>query len=219
MREFLGELPNAIVAKAAQATGGGSDESPDTVTRLTAAVLGRRKATITYDSFSSRRIKDYAIEPYRIVYGDGSLYLFAYVPAYGEMRTFAVKRIKKLSVLEETFEAAQEVPAQPFGHSLGINVGTPVHVEIEFAERVAPYIRERVWHPSQTVVPRPDGSVVLTLDVCLDRALTRWILGFGPFARVVSPPTLAEQILEELEDAREVYVPRLAFSGDSSDPE
>ena len=81
----------------------------------------------------------------------------------------------------------------------------PEPVKIKFADQVAPYVREREWHPSQRIYEHPDGSVSLSLQVCLDRALTRWILGFGPLARVVSPSHLAERIVDELEGAREQY--------------
>jgi predicted DNA-binding transcriptional regulator YafY len=37
------------------------------------------------------------------------------------------------------------------------------------------------------------------------------VLGFGPLARVVSPPALAAQVLEEIEGARSRYVPSLDF--------
>jgi predicted DNA-binding transcriptional regulator YafY len=52
----------------------------------------------------------------------------------------------------------------------------------------------------------PDGRIRLTLDVSNDWALRSWILGFGPLARVVAPPSLAVQILAELEETRERYV-------------
>ena len=53
--------------------------------------------------------------------------------------------------------------------------------------------------------------LTMTLNVCNDWALRSWILGFGPLARVVSPPELAAQILEEIEGARSHYVPQLDF--------
>ena len=55
----------------------------------------------------------------------------------------------------------------------------------------------------------PDKGVRLTLNVSVDYALRAWILGFGPFARVESPAALAEAILEQLEEARDAYAPRL----------
>jgi predicted DNA-binding transcriptional regulator YafY len=45
----------------------------------------------------------------------------------------------------------------------------------------------------------------MTLDVCLDRALQSWILSFGPFARVVSPHSLAREIAAQFEEARAQY--------------
>jgi hypothetical protein len=45
----------------------------------------------------------------------------------------------------------------------------------------------------------------MTLNVCLDRALKSWILGFGPSARVVSPAPLAREIAADLAEARGYY--------------
>jgi proteasome accessory factor B len=177
------------------------------------ASVDRHKATITYHSFSSRRIKDYAVEPYRLAYGNGGFYLFAFVPEYGQLRTFAVERIRKLLVSEETFDSSPRVrDGEAFAHSLGVHSGKPERVVIEFDARAAPYIEERTWHPSQTIEAQPGGAIRLSLNVCLDWTLSSWILGFGPLARVVSPKTLAAQIFEELEEARDVYAPRLTLT-------
>ena len=100
----------------------------------------------------------------------------------------------------------------PFAESLGPNQGARAErVEIEFAPRVARYIRERDWHPSQQLRELSNGGVRLTLKVCRDWALRSWVLGFGPHARVVAPSALAEEILEQLEEARDGYAPRLAL--------
>ena len=49
----------------------------------------------------------------------------------------------------------------------------------------------------------------MTLNVCADAALRTWILGFGAFVKVESPSWLAQEILDQLDEAREAYVPRL----------
>jgi hypothetical protein len=46
----------------------------------------------------------------------------------------------------------------------------------------------------------------------VDYALRAWILSFGPFAKVEAPARLAEEIFEQLEEAREAYAPRLDFA-------
>jgi predicted DNA-binding transcriptional regulator YafY len=208
MRRYLDQLPAILSAKAEPVKKRDTAEHHDMVARLVEATLNHRKAAIRYHSFSSRRIKDYEIEPYRLAYGQGGLYLFAYVPEYGQMRTFAIERIKKLSLSEERFDPGREISGV-FNHSIGIHQGEPQRIKIEFAASVAPYIQERLWHPSQKMTPASDGSVVLTLNVCADWALESWILSFGPSARVLHPAALAKRILEEIEEARLKYAPRL----------
>ena len=142
-----------------------------------------------YHSFSSDREKEYSIEPYRLVFAQGGFYVVAYVPEYKPLRTFAVERIQSLSVTEERFDP-MDLPADAFANSLGVNQGTPERIEIVFEPRIARHLKERVWHPSQQIEDAADGRLTMTLNVCNDFALRSWILGFGPLARVVSPPEL-----------------------------
>ena len=146
----------------------------------------------------------YTLEPYRLIFGQGGLYVIGMVPEYGGLRTFAVDRIEQISLTEERFEPL-ELPDDAFAHSLGVNQGTPDRVEIEFAPKIARYIRERVWHPSQAIADSADGSLRITLNVVNDWALKSWILGFGGHARVVAPATLAAEISQELDAARGNY--------------
>ena len=46
---------------------------------------------------------------------------------------------------------------------------------------------------------------MMSLDVCLDRALQSWILSFGPLARVASPESLAREIAGALAEAHARY--------------
>src|SRR4029079_15476191 len=150
------------------------------------------------------REKEYVVEPYRLVFAQGGLYVIAFVPEYSQLRTFAVERIQSLSVTEERFEAV-ELPEDAFAHSLGVNQGTPERVEIAFEPHIARYVKERVWHRSQQTAEERAGRLSMTLHVCNDWALRSWILGFGPLARVVSPPELVRQILDEADRTRLQY--------------
>jgi predicted DNA-binding transcriptional regulator YafY len=188
----------------------------DIVPRILEASLQRLRCTMTYHSFSSRRVKEYEIEPYRLTYAQGGLYLIAFVPAYAQMRTFAVERIRAFEVQQRHFDGKRKLPSRPFPHSLGVHTGEPQRIEIEFDRGVAEYVKEREWHQSQRIEERPDGSILMTLDVTDDPPLRSWILSFGPLARVVRPGALAEEILEELEEARERYAPRMDFDASLS---
>jgi predicted DNA-binding transcriptional regulator YafY len=206
MRQFLDRLPLVMQAKAepGAAAVAVSPRHAAAVAQLLDATLHHRRLAMRYRSLSSGREKDYVVEPYRLVFAQGGLYLVAFVPEYDEFRTFAVERLLSLSVSEERFEPVER-DQEAFAHSLGVHEGPPERIEIAFEPRIVPYVKDRVWHSSQQIRDEADGSIVLTLDVCNDFALRSWILGFGPLARVVSPPNLAAQILAELEGARLRY--------------
>lgn len=203
MRQFLDRLPLVMQAKAEPGAHPAAARGRE-MSQLLDATLHHRRITMRYHSFSSDREKDYVAEPYRVVFAQGALYLVAFVPEYKEMRTFAVDRIRSLSVSEERFEPV-EMEEDAFAHSLGVHQGPPERIEIAFEPKIARYVKERMWHSSQDVREEPDGTVYLTLHVSNDWALRSWILGFGPLARVVSPPSLAAQIVAEIESVQRRY--------------
>jgi predicted DNA-binding transcriptional regulator YafY len=214
VRAFLNELPSVFQAKTSPAKRRDEKRMRDIIPRVMEACLQTRRAMMKYFSASSGRTKEYLVEPYRMAYAYGGLYLFAYVPEYGQMRTFAVERMQTFAVLDERFKPSRKLPSRPFPDAVGVFNGTPQRVGLHFDRRVANVVSERSWHPSQQTAMQPDGSVKLTLDVCIeDPALKRLILSFGPLVQVVAPIALAEEILEELEEAREKYVPRMDFEG------
>jgi predicted DNA-binding transcriptional regulator YafY len=157
-----------------------------------------------YHSFSSNRDKAYAVEPQRLVFAQGGLYLLAFVPEYNELRTFSVDRILGLSLTEDRFEP-QVLSEDAFAHSLGVHQGTPEPIEIAFDPLGSRYVRDRIWHPSQTIEERPDGGLVLKLTVSNDWALRGWIMSFGALAKVIAPAELAAQIRSESERTAALY--------------
>lgn len=211
VRRFLDELPAVLHAKLEPGKRRDERRMRELIPRIVGSALERKRVTMTYYSFSSGRLKTYVVEPQRLTYAQGGIYLAAFVPEYRQVRTFAVERIRTYAETGERFDRRQKLSDKPFKNSLGVHTGDPVRVEVEFDRRISMYVREREWHASQKMEDRPDGSVVVRLDVCVDPPLRSWILSFGPFARVIAPRALAEEILEELEEAREKYAPRMEF--------
>ena len=204
MRQFLDRLPAVLVAKPGpRARGVGS--SAEHVARLLEATLHFRTASMRYHSVSSGRVKDYVVHPYRLAFAQGGLYLLAYVPAYKDVRTFAVDRIASVSLEKQTFTPKKQVADEVFANSLGVNTGPAERVEIEFEARVATYVQARVWHASQQMHEGSDGRLLLAMDVCHDWALRSWILSWGPFARVIMPAALAKDVRLDLQAATLKY--------------
>jgi predicted DNA-binding transcriptional regulator YafY len=178
----------------------------DVIAAVIDATLHQRQMQIAYFSFNSRRTKTYTLDPYRVVYYHGGLYLYARAHEYGEVRTFAVERIQKIEVLDQNFETPRDFNVSEYARgAFGIAGGKPVNVEIVFDAEMAGYIRERVWHESQTLEDGPEGAVVLRMSVAPGWELRSWLKGFLPHARVIQPLSLRDEIAGDLEGAREHF--------------
>jgi predicted DNA-binding transcriptional regulator YafY len=205
MREYLNKLPsvvNALPVPGKPRSHPGKDRFAE---RLVNASLARRQVRMRYYSLSHEREGEYVVWPVRIIYMQGALYLRAWVPAYGEVRTFATHRIKEMSTLEERFTPAPEWAEETFSNSLGPNDGKTIHVVLRFEAALAKLVRERTYHPSQHTKRLPDGSLRFEIDVCDDAWLRSFILQFGHRVQVVAPRNLADRIVEELELAARHY--------------
>ena len=204
MRQFLDQLPGVLSAKSGPRAAVRASSS-DVVGRLLEATLHHRVSTMRYHSVSSAAERDYLVHPYRLTFAQGGLYLLAYVPAYDDVRTFAVDRVRAVSLEKQTFLPKAGVGDEAFANSLGVNTGPAETVELEFEARVAPYVRARVWHPSQQIREGAGGTLVVSMNVCHDWALRSWILSWGPFARVRSPRALAVELRTDLQAALDRY--------------
>jgi proteasome accessory factor B len=198
MREFLSTLPQVVSAKSGpRAQPQGSVKLVDITRRLFDAARDRRVLEMRYFSAASNRAKSYVLHPYRLALAQGGVYLVAWVPQYDAFRTFAVERIERVSVQEDTFRKTRELPADLFGGSMGVFWGPPEAIELEFEARIVPFVRGRMWHDSQKMEELPEGRLRMTLQVSNDWALRSWVMGFGAAVRVIRPAALAEAILDE----------------------
>jgi proteasome accessory factor B len=177
-------------------------QKQDTIAGLIDAILHQRQARIAYFSFNSKKTKTYTLDPYRLVYFRGGLYLYARAHEYGEVRTFAVERIEKIEVLDLNFKSQEAFDATEYVKgAFGIAGGKPEPVELVFDASQAGYIRERVWHESQQIEEKPDGSTVLKMNVYPSPELKSWVKGFIPNVRVMLPAKLRDEIAKDLAKA------------------
>ena len=207
MRQFLDRLPLVIQAKGASPRTGRPEAvktEREHIAKLLDATLNHRRATMKYFSMSSRREKDYVIEPYRLIYSPGGMYLQAFVPEYGGVRTFSVDRIRGLSLHEERFTPTENRTRRSRIRSASTRARRSTS-RSPSSRASRPTSASASGTPSQKHTDRKDGGVVLSLDVCNDWALSSWILGFGPLARVLKPAALAAQIKDEIDRASARY--------------
>jgi len=172
------------------------------IATLVDATLHERRVSMSYYSASSKRAKRYEVDPYRVVYYQGGLYLYGRVEEYGEVRTFAVERIERIALTEVTFEMPTEQDIEAHTRSaFGIAGGKAQEVILRFDAALADSIKDRTWHQSQQITDRPDGSFDLALNVALSRELKAWIRSFVPRVMIIKPPSLKDDIERDLKEA------------------
>lgn len=147
------------------------------------------------------------LDPYHGVRFEGDWYVVAFCHLRQEIRTFSLARMLSVKMLQDTFE----IPASFNFHNLtGSHFGVhwsddEFEVKIKFNKAVAGYLKERKWHPSQTIEENSDGSVILSLTVNHLLELKRWILSWGDMAEVLEPKIFVQDIEKTIDEMRCLY--------------
>ncbi|MCP3892342.1 MAG: WYL domain-containing protein, partial [Desulfobulbaceae bacterium] len=149
------------------------------------------------------------IDPYHGVRFEGDWYVVGRCYLRSEIRTFSMSRILSAKKTGEVFRIPANFDFQKLsGSHFGVHWSDDeVNVKIRFNGRVADYIRERAWHPSQDIQECENKDVILTLTVNHLLELKRWILSWGNDAQVLEPDYFVEEIKNTLEKSVGLYSP------------
>ena len=170
----------------------------DTIDRLTRASAERRTVQMRYYSASRNTTTRREVDPYRLWYAAGALYLIAYDHGRQEVRLFAVERIRSLALTGHPYQMPLGFDLDDYVQdALVVMRGKPIAVELAFSKSTAAWVKDRLWHPSQKLTSLKDGRLKMTLRVADTRELLGWILSFGGGVRVIRPAALREQVREE----------------------
>jgi predicted DNA-binding transcriptional regulator YafY len=74
----------------------------------------------------------------------------------------------------------------------------PIKAQLLFGPKLAVYITERDWHPSQEFQTHADGRVEMRLETTGRKELVRWILSWMPDVKLLAPKRLRNRIAEKL---------------------
>jgi predicted DNA-binding transcriptional regulator YafY len=181
----------------------------DVIQTLNDAVLKRQTVRMRYRTARTGATATRSLDPYRVWYRSGGLYVVGLDHKSGEVRTFAIDRIRRIEVTDTGFESDAAFDFDAYiGSSFGVIAEPATRVRIRFDRRWASYVEERTWHPSQEIERGPSGSLLLRMDVGGVSELRTWVLSFGSGAEVLEPESLQTEVVRELEGALARYQPR-----------
>lgn len=124
-----------------------------------------------------------------------------------EIRTFSLSRILTAKKTGENFQIPVDFDFKKLsGSHFGVHWSdNETKVKIRFNKRVAGYVRERKWHPSQEIVECEDNTIILSLTVNHLLELKRWILSWGGDAQALEPDYFAHDIVQAVNETAGLY--------------
>jgi predicted DNA-binding transcriptional regulator YafY len=170
----------------------------ETIATLTKATSKLHTVQMRYFSAVRNKITRREVSSYRLWYTNGALYLIGYCHLRKDVRMFAVERIKSVTLTDHPFQIPLEFDIEDYvKDAIGIMRGQPIKVELRFNTLTAAWVKDRIWHPTQTLTPLKSGELTMTLTVADNRELVGWILSFGSGVRVIQPVSLREAVRQE----------------------
>lgn len=156
----------------------------------------RRAALLEYQKLDAPKPEKRTVHPYHLACIQNCWYLIAHDPQKNGIRTFALPRIKSVTLQELKFVRPANFSAEKyFGESFGVFTGgDKITVKVQFDRFAAGLIRERSWHRTQEFKPVKGGGLLMTMEVTRLEEVQTWVLGWGEHARVIAPRSLADSI-------------------------
>lgn len=172
------------------------------------AIRHSEKIRFTYAGFSrSRAERDILFSPFLLKRYKQRWYMLGYKQKDGEIRTYALDRIKELKILEEKFTLPEDFnPDDYFGNIIGITTSkAPLHnVRLKTSPTQAKYFRALPLHSSQQEEIHDDYSI-FTFRLKLNYELVHEIMALGDGVKVLDPPELRIMVTEALKAALNQY--------------
>lgn len=172
------------------------------------AIKENHKLSFTYAGFNrSRAEHGIRFLPYFLKRYKQRWYMAGVREKSGEIRTYALDRVKEMTVIDEKFVKDPEVTLEDlFGNVLGVtsskaDVRT---VRLEATATQAKYFRALPLHHSQEEEVH-DRYSIFTYRLKLNYELVHEMMALGEAVKVLDPPELKAMVVTELENALKRY--------------
>ena len=209
LEKIRGMLPPETLAyldriRSAYQMGGGpcKDYScfSEVIGQINRAVADRKTVEFGYWSLKSDARTTRKVDPYKIWFYDGTIYVIGHCHLRGDIRTFVLDRINMLQVLDDCFKIPEQFSFDDYvRHSFKVMKDELHAVIVRISPSWSRYIGEKIWHQSQRIQKLIDGGIEISFRVAGLDEIRQWVLGLGPEAVVVAPEELKVAVLKSLE--------------------
>ena len=174
---------------------------------LARAIVQRQEITFSYQPLRASAPETRHVHPYHLANIDNAWYLLAHDPQRGQIRTFALPRIRSPKPTGKTFDRPRGFSAEKeLKGGFGVFAGTGKYpVRIRFDSFAARLVRERDWHPTQKIREVEGGEIELEMTLGALEEIERWILSWGDHARVLGPKLLIQSVAKKIRLMQQAY--------------
>jgi len=174
---------------------------------LARAIVQRQEITFSYQPLRASAPETRHVHPYHLANIDNAWYLLAHDPQRGQIRTFALPRIRSPKPTGKTFDRPRGFSAEKeLKGGFGVFAGTGKYpVRIRFDSFAARLVRERDWHPTQKIREVKGGEIELEMTLGALEEIERWILSWGDHARVLGPKLLIQSVAKKIRLMQQAY--------------
>lgn len=173
--------------------------------RLREAIRNHRTVKIKYRSPRNRLPTYHIFEPYWLVFRKRAFYLIGKSVEVDFKRVNRViplrlNRVESVRLLMKSFQPPEMNLDEYLSKAWEIMPsGEEVRVVVRFSPKLAVFIEEVDWHPTQKIRRLEDGSLLFEVRVCGTDEIGWWLMGF-PEMEVLEPPELREKVVRMAEE-------------------
>jgi predicted DNA-binding transcriptional regulator YafY len=174
------------------------------------AILERRVVQVEYEP-PGRDVQRRQIEPYAVVFYQGSLYIVAAAhelpPGEDRVRHLKLDRFVRATPLDSFFQRPSDFDLEAhLGQGVGIFSGGKARdFKIRLTPRGARWVLEDPWHAGQRVEAQSDGGVIITVPAHHDLEIIPRVLALGSEAELLSPASCRQAIAAIVKQLAEEY--------------
>ncbi len=170
-------------------------------TTVVRGLLGCRTLRIAYRSFGADRAKKRVVDPCHMVNLAGEWYILARCHAAEKVLQLSIPRIRAAALTDEVFAVPRDFDVETllsrtFGRFMPGEKTS--RVRLRFDREVAPWIREKQWHPQQETRTLKNGAVELSFEAGGLYEVFRWVMTWGRHCRVLKPKALKDMVADEV---------------------
>ena len=183
------------------------------------AIRNKQRISFLYFDYDPHKKKSYhnggarsEISPYALCWQDENYYVVGYYPKYGVVTNFRVDKMEKAEISLD--ESGVPLRAEPMPKDFDILEytkkrfsmfsGKDILLKLKVHNSLSGVIIDR-FGKGASLVPYDEEHFTVTQVVSESPVLLGWIFGFGKKMEILSPESLRESYLKQLEEMTEMY--------------